>query len=136
MCQLQLSSPPQLSPSSSPRWRRALGQRYNVLSFYVGRSSSGCPSQEGQSFPCDLLDCFQSRGILWLVPLIGDVLGVDDAVVPINDQDRSRQLPPLFEPHAVVPPELLAAISGECLVQHARSILPTRLRLRQIHTHG
>ena len=107
MCQLQLSSPPQLSPSSSPRWRRALGQRYNVLSFYVGRSSSGCPSQEGQSFPCDLLDCFQSRGILWLVPLIGDVLGVDDAVVPINDKDRSRKPPPLFEPHAVVLPELL-----------------------------
>src|SRR5258708_38724223 len=73
---------------------------------------------------------------MWLATLIGAVVEEDEAVVTSKAKAGSRPLPPLFEPHAVVLPELLAAMGGECLVQHARSILPTRLRLGRGHAHG
>src|SRR5258708_36620595 len=73
---------------------------------------------------------------MWLATLIGAVVEEDEAVVTSKAKAGSRPLPPLFEPHTVVLPELLAAMGGECLVQHARSILPTRLRLGRVPAHG
>src|SRR6266567_1078436 len=78
----------------------------------------------------------QRRRVVWLTQRIDDVLGVGNAVGSIKHKDCLRELSPLFEPHAIVPPELLTAMSGEHLVQHALGLLPARLHLRWVHTHA
>lgn len=39
--------------------------------------------------------------VIWLFHLIGDVFGVDDAVLLVDDEDCSLQKPPLFQQHTV-----------------------------------
>jgi len=78
----------------------------------------------------------QSRYVVWLTKLIGDVLGVDDAVVSIKHKDGSCELSPLLDPHPIVLPELLTAMGREDLVQNACGVLPTSLQLWRVPTHG
>src|SRR5438045_836839 len=78
----------------------------------------------------------QSRCIVWLTQLIGDILGVDDVVVAIKYKDGSLEQTPLLEPHTVALAKLLTPLGRERLVQHALGILEARLHLWGVHTHG
>ena len=61
----------------------------------------------------------QSRCVVWLTQLIGDILGVDDVVVAIKYKDGSLEQTPLLEPHTVALAKLLTPMGRERLVQHA-----------------
>jgi hypothetical protein len=49
--------------------------------------------------------------------LIGDVLGIDDAVVAIDHKNGPLEETPLFEPDHIVLAELLTMLSKERLVE-------------------
>jgi hypothetical protein len=49
--------------------------------------------------PYSTLNRLYSRCIVWLTPLIGDLLGGDDARVAIKHTDRLHELPPLASAH-------------------------------------
>src|SRR6266566_2370111 len=90
-------------------------------------------SSSEPSFPYGPLNRLYGCCIVWLTQLIGDVLGVDDAVVPIKHKDRLLELPPFFEPHTIGLAELVTAMGREDLVQYAYRILPASLHLWRIH---
>jgi hypothetical protein len=74
-------------------------------------SFPGCqePLPPQLSFHCGLLNRLQGGEVVWLTELIGDVLGIDDAIVSIKHEDSPLQETPLFEPHrdmATIPAKL------------------------------
>ena len=61
---------------------------------------------------CGLIDHLQSRAILWLAALIGEVLDVGKEVAPVDHEDRSRELLPLRKPHTITSAERLKACAS------------------------
>src|SRR5947207_12464924 len=96
-------------------------------------SASVCFRPSGQ---CSLPNRLHGRCVVWLTELIGDVLSVDNVVGAINHKDGSLQETPLFEPDTIILAKLLTAMCREGLVQHPRRLLPLRLHLRRVPTHG
>jgi hypothetical protein len=74
------------------------------------------------SFHYGLLNCLHGCYVVWLTELIGDVLGVDDAVVAIKHEDGPLEQTPLFEPHSIVLAELLTTLGRERLVERACAV--------------
>ena len=48
-------------------------------------------SSASASFHCGLLNRSHGSEVVWLTELIGDVLGIDDAVVAIKHEDSSLE---------------------------------------------
>src|SRR5581483_9260681 len=87
----------------------------HVLSFLPVPDEFSCSSR--QSFHSGLLDRLHGHAILWLAALISNVLGIGDAVAPINYKDSACELLPLLDPHVIVLPKLFVAGGRKELVQ-------------------
>src|SRR5712691_3917417 len=116
---LLLSCIPKMHPK--PGWSGV------SASCVSSRHASGARKRlDHPSGHCRLQGRLQRRRVVWLTQRIGDVLGVGNAVGSIKHKDCLRELSPRFEPHAIVLTELVTAMGGEQLVQHALALLPAR----------
>src|SRR6266516_1949251 len=76
------------------------------------------------------------RRVVWLGHLIGHVLGIDQPVVAADYKDSALKQSPFLDQHAVIAPELLAAMCGKHLMADTLGRLPASLSEGQVHADG